>query len=272
MCSSDLKDVILVGSSFKEGTQVATHNNTKGIARAFDVRTGKMLWAFNTIPRPGEFGNDTWENDSWAVNGNAGVWTQITVDEEAGLVYLPVEDPTSDQYGGHRPGNNLFADTLVCVDLKTGIRKWHFQVAHHPIWDYDLSSAPLLAEVAIVACDLAELVGSAIALQLLFGLPLPWGVALTVADTLLLLALRTRLLGRASPYVGAAAFSATLLLHFIAGSAETLTRLPPGAPLLHAGNLAIFGTIVDGLVALFLAGVAAQCYRIATRPSSPTRG
>ena len=143
------KDVILVGSSFKEGTQVATHNNTKGIARAFDVRTGKMLWAFNTIPRPGEFGNETWENDSWAVNGNAGVWTQITVDEEAGLVYLPVEDPTSDQYGGHRPGNNLFADTLVCVDLKTGIRKWHFQVAHHPIWDYDLSSAPLLADINV---------------------------------------------------------------------------------------------------------------------------
>jgi quinoprotein glucose dehydrogenase len=143
------KDVILVGSSFKEGTQVATHNNTKGIARAFDVRTGRMLWAFNTIPRPGEFGNDTWENDSWAVNGNAGVWTQITVDEDAGLVYLPVEDPTSDQYGGHRPGNNLFADSLVCVDLKTGIRKWHYQVVHHPIWDYDLSSAPLLADITV---------------------------------------------------------------------------------------------------------------------------
>jgi quinoprotein glucose dehydrogenase len=143
------KDVVLVGSSFKEGTQVATHNNTKGIVRAFDVRTGKLLWTFNTIPRPGEFGNDTWENDSWAVNGNAGVWTQITVDEDAGLVYLPVEDPTSDQYGGHRPGNNLFADTLVCVDLKTGVRKWHYQVVHHPIWDYDLSSAPLLADITV---------------------------------------------------------------------------------------------------------------------------
>jgi len=143
------KDVILVGSSFKEGTQVATHNNTKGIARAFDVRTGKQLWTFNTIPRPGEFGNETWENDSWSVNGNAGVWTQITVDEDAGLVYLPVEDPTSDQYGGHRPGNNLFADSLVCVDLRTGVRKWHYQVVHHPIWDYDLSSAPLLADITV---------------------------------------------------------------------------------------------------------------------------
>jgi quinoprotein glucose dehydrogenase len=143
------KDVIIVGSSFKEGTQVVTHNNTKGLVRAFDVRTGKTLWTFNTIPRPGEFGNETWESDSWASNGNAGVWTQITVDEEAGLAYLPVEDPTSDQYGGHRPGNNLFGDSLVCVDLKTGVRKWHFQVAHHPIWDYDLSSAALLADITV---------------------------------------------------------------------------------------------------------------------------
>ena len=78
-----VKDVVIVGSSFKEGMTVITHNNTKGLVRAFDVRTGKLLWTFNTIPRPGEFGNDTWENDSWAINGNTGVWTQITVDEEA---------------------------------------------------------------------------------------------------------------------------------------------------------------------------------------------
>ena len=84
-----VKDTILIGSSFREGATVSTHNNTKGLVRAFDVRTGKLLWTFNTIPRPGEFGNDTWENDSWAVNGNAGVWTQITADEELGLVYLP---------------------------------------------------------------------------------------------------------------------------------------------------------------------------------------
>ena len=143
------KDVILVGSSFKEGMTVATHNNTKGLARAFDVRTGKLLWTFNTIPRPGEFGNDSWLNDSWKDNGNTGVWTEISVDEELGLVYLPVEDPTSDFYGGQRPGNNLFGDSLVCVDLKTGQRKWHFQIVHHPIWDYDLSAAPILADVTI---------------------------------------------------------------------------------------------------------------------------
>jgi quinoprotein glucose dehydrogenase len=144
-----VKDVVIVGSSFKEGMTVATHNNTKGNVRAFDAKSGKLLWTFNTIPRPGELGNDTWENNSWKDNGNAGVWTQISVDEDAGLVYLPVEDPSSDFYGGHRPGNNLFGDSLVCVDLKTGQRKWHYQIVHHPIWDYDLSSAPLLADVTI---------------------------------------------------------------------------------------------------------------------------
>ena len=144
-----VKDVVLVGAAFKEGTQVVTHTNTKGLARAFDVRTGKKLWQFNTIPGAGEFGNETWENDSWAVNGNTGIWTHITADEDLGLVYLAVEDPTSDQYGGHRPGNNLFGDSLVCVDLKTGLRKWHFQVVHHPIWDYDLSSPPILADINV---------------------------------------------------------------------------------------------------------------------------
>jgi quinoprotein glucose dehydrogenase len=144
-----VKDTVIIGSSFKEGMTVKTHNNTKGLVRAFDVKSGKLLWTFNTIPRPGEFGNDTWENESWAINGNTGVWTQITVDEEAGLAYLPVEDPTSDFYGGHRPGNNLFGDSLVCVDLKTGQRKWHFQIAHHPIWDYDLSSAPILLDINV---------------------------------------------------------------------------------------------------------------------------
>ncbi len=144
-----VKDVVIVGSSFKEGMTTKTHNNTKGLVRAFDVKTGKLLWTFNTIPRPGEFGNDTWLNDSWKENGNTGVWTQISVDEELGLVYLPVESPSSDFYGGHRPGNNLFGESLVCVDLKTGQRKWHFQIVHHPIWDYDLSSAPILADITV---------------------------------------------------------------------------------------------------------------------------
>ena len=144
-----VKDVVIVGSSFREGQTVGAHNNTKGLVRAFDARTGKLLWTFNTIPQAGEFGNDTWEKDSWANNGNTGVWTQITVDEDLGLVYLPVETPTSDYYGGHRPGNNLFAESLVCVDLRTGQRKWHFQLVHHPIWNYDMSSAAILADITV---------------------------------------------------------------------------------------------------------------------------
>src|SRR5262245_31268863 len=143
------KDAIIVGSSFREGLTVKSHNNTKGLVRAWDAKTGKLLWTFNLIPRPGEFGNDTWENESWAINGNTGVWSQITVDEEAGLVYLPVEDPTSDLYGGHRPGNNLYGDSILCLDLKTGQRKWYFQIVHHPIWDLDMPAAPLLADIAV---------------------------------------------------------------------------------------------------------------------------
>ncbi len=143
------KDAVIIGSSMREGATVPTHNNTKGLVRAFDVRTGKKLWQFDTIPRPGDHGNETWEGESWAGNGNVGVWTQITVDEELGLVYLPVETPSSDYYGGHRPGDNLFAESLVCVDLRTGQRKWHFQFVHHPVWNFDMSSAPLLGDVTV---------------------------------------------------------------------------------------------------------------------------
>jgi len=142
-------NTILVGSAMKEGMTVRTSNNSKGLARAFDARTGKLIWTFHTIPRPGEEGNDTWLNNSWAINGNTGVWTQISVDEELGLVYLPVESPTSDYYGGKRPGNNLYGESLVCVDLATGKKKWHFQFVHHPIWDHDMSSAPLIADVTV---------------------------------------------------------------------------------------------------------------------------
>ena len=144
-----VNDVVIVGSAFKEGMTVPTHNNTKGLVRAYDVKSGKLLWTFHTIPKPGEFGNDTWENGSWATNGNTGVWTQITVDPQLALVYLPVESPTSDFYGGERPGDNLFGESLVAVDLKTGQRKWHYQIVHHPIWDYDLSSAPLLMDIKV---------------------------------------------------------------------------------------------------------------------------
>lgn len=141
--------VVMVGSAFLEGATPKTHNNTKGLVRGFDARTGKRLWTFNTIPRPGEFGNDTWENDSWATNGNVGVWNQISVDEELGLAYLPVETPSSDFYGGLRPGNNLFAESIVAIDYRTGVRKWHYQLVHHPIWNMDIAAAPMLVDITV---------------------------------------------------------------------------------------------------------------------------
>jgi quinoprotein glucose dehydrogenase len=144
-----VKDSIIVGSAFREGSQPETHNNTKGLVRSYDVHTGKVQWAFHTIPQKGEPGYDTWLNGSADVNGNTGVWTGITADPDLGLVYLPVEDPTSDYYGGERPGNNLYGDSLVCVDLATGKIKWYYQIVHHPIWDYDLSSPPLLADINV---------------------------------------------------------------------------------------------------------------------------
>ena len=143
------RDYVIVGATFDEGQAVRTHNNAKGVVRAYDIRTGELRWSFNTIPRPGEFGNDTWLNESWAVNGNVGVWTQITADEELGLVYVPVETPSSDLYGGHRPGENLFAESIVCLDLETGERRWHYQIVHHPIWNMDLPGAPLLADLTV---------------------------------------------------------------------------------------------------------------------------
>jgi quinoprotein glucose dehydrogenase len=143
------KDTVIIGAAFREGMTPRSMRNNKGYVRGFDVRTGKRLWIFHTIPKKGEFGYDTWEKGSAEYTGNTGMWTQLTVDEQLGLVYLPVESPTSDFYGGHRPGNNLFGETLVCVDLKTGERKWHFQLVHHALWDMDISSAPILADITV---------------------------------------------------------------------------------------------------------------------------
>src|SRR5689334_1151564 len=143
------KDTVIIGAAFKEGMTPKTMRNNKGYVRGYDVRTGKRLWIFHTIPMKGEPGYETWLNGSAEYTGNTGVWTQITVDEQLGLVYLPVESPTGDYYGGHRPGNNLYGESLVCVDLKTGQRKWHYQLVHHPLWDMDISSAPLLADITV---------------------------------------------------------------------------------------------------------------------------
>jgi quinoprotein glucose dehydrogenase len=143
------KDVIIVGAALTEGSRPESRRNEKGYVRGFDVRTGKRLWIFHTIPEPGEFGSDTWEQDAESYTGNAGVWGQISVDEELGTVFLPVEMPTGDYYGGHRPGAGLFGESLVAVDLKTGKRKWHYQFIHHGIWDWDLPCAPIIADVTI---------------------------------------------------------------------------------------------------------------------------
>ena len=130
-----------------EGLGYRYSTNAKGLVRAFDIKSGKQLWRFNTIPGPGEFGNDTWENGSWEWTGNVGVWTQISVDPEAGIAYLPVETPTIDEYGGNRPGNNLFAESIVAIDYRTGVRKWHYQLVHHPIWNMDIAAAPIIADI-----------------------------------------------------------------------------------------------------------------------------
>jgi glucose dehydrogenase len=143
------KDVVIIGAAHKTGANPKSRRNEKGYVRGYDVRTGKRLWIFHTIPGPGEFGNDTWERDSWSYTGNTGVWGQISVDEELGLVYLPVEMPTGDYYGGHRPGNGLFGESLVAVDLQTGKRRWHFQLVHHGIWDMDIPCAPILVDITV---------------------------------------------------------------------------------------------------------------------------
>ena len=143
------KDVIVVGAAHLEGGAPKSKTHEKGFIRGYDAKTGKRLWIFHTIPSPGEFGNDTWLKDSWAYTGNAGVWAQMTVDEDTSTVFLPVELPTGDYYGGHRPGNGLFGESLVALDLKTGARKWHYQLVHHGIWDMDIPCAPILADIVV---------------------------------------------------------------------------------------------------------------------------
>ena len=142
-------DVVIVGAAHRTGGNPRSRRNVKGYVRGYDVRTGERLWIFHTIPLPGEYGRDTWLSDSAEYTGNAGVWAQISVDEELGLVYLPVEAPTGDYFGANRPGNNLFGESLVAVDLQTGERRWHFQLVHHGIWDHDIPCAPILIDITL---------------------------------------------------------------------------------------------------------------------------
>lgn len=145
-------NVLIVGNSSIHGYYPTRTHNIPGFIRGFDIRTGKQLWKFNLVPQPGEFGADTWKNGSKV--GSAGVgkndaWATYSADPDLGLVYIPVGMPLMDEYGGHRPGANLFGTSLVAIDAKTGLRKWHYQLVHHDIWDYDLPMAPNLLDITV---------------------------------------------------------------------------------------------------------------------------
>ena len=148
-----VNDVIVVGPSLAAGFRPESKSNTPGDVQAFDVRTGAPKWIFHTIPEDGEEGADTWADGSNNYTGNNGVWTSISADPELGngdgYVFLPVEMPTNDYYGGHRLGDNLFANSIVALNAQTGEKIWHYQVVHHDIWDYDLPAAPILMDVEI---------------------------------------------------------------------------------------------------------------------------
>jgi len=142
-------NVIVVGAAHISGATPVSKTNVKGYVRGFDVKTGKRLWIFHTIPKPMEFGFNTWDNDSWSYTGNTGSWGQASIDPDLNMAYIGVEMPTGDYYGGHRPGNNLFGESIVALDLRTGQRKWHYQYVHHGIWDMDNPCAPLLVDLTI---------------------------------------------------------------------------------------------------------------------------
>ena len=140
-------DVVVVGSVIRD--RPTYQLDAPGDVRGFDVRTGEELWEFHTVPQAGEFGNDTWENGSWEYSGATNAWGSLTADPELGYVYLPIATPTNDYYGGHRLGDNLFAESIVCLDATTGERVWHFQFVHHGLWDYDATAAPLLVDLVV---------------------------------------------------------------------------------------------------------------------------
>ncbi len=142
-----VKDIAVIGSSIADNPNVK--EGTRGDVRGYDVKTGKLRWTFRTIPREREFGVETWEDRSWDYTGAVNAWSNLSADEELGYIYLPLTSPTSDMYGGHRLGNNLFSDSLVCLKAETGERVWHFQLVHHDLWDYDLPAAPILADIRV---------------------------------------------------------------------------------------------------------------------------
>ena len=140
-------DLVIVGNGV--GDRLVYHDDPPGDVQAFDVRSGKRVWDFDPIPQPGEFGNESWEDSSWKHTGHTNVWAPFSVDSARGLVYLPLSTPSNDWYGGARKGDNLFAESIVCLDARTGARKWHFQTVHHGLWDYDIPAPPVLGTVSV---------------------------------------------------------------------------------------------------------------------------
>ncbi len=141
-------DTVIVGSIVQD-TNLRHKEADPGHVRGFDARSGEMKWIFHTIPQGDEFGADSWQNESWRYSGHTNVWGTIAVDDELGYVYLPTGTPTNDWYGGMRPGDNLFAESLICVDAETGERVWHFQAVHHGLWDYDFPTAANLLDITV---------------------------------------------------------------------------------------------------------------------------
>jgi glucose dehydrogenase len=139
--------VVVVGNSAEQGYNQSRMENIPGDILAYDAKTGAFKWKFNVIPRPGEFGHDTWENDAWQYTGDVSPWAPLSADPELGLVYIPTNPPTVDYYGGFSPGDNLFGTSLIAIDVETGERRWHFQLVHHDIWNYDVPTAPVLLDV-----------------------------------------------------------------------------------------------------------------------------
>ncbi len=141
------ENLVMVGSHIPDWLMFK--GDPPGDVRAFDVHTGELVWSFSTVPRPGEPGSETWGDGSAKFTGHANVWAPMSLDEERGLLYLPVSTPSNDRYGGKRPGANLFAESIVCLDAATGERKWHRQLVHHGLWDYDMPAAPVLATIQV---------------------------------------------------------------------------------------------------------------------------
>ena len=141
------KNLVILSNSVDD--RVIYKHDPPGDVRAYDTRTGKRVWIFHTVPQKNETGSGTWKNNSASYTGHANAWAPITLDEQRGLVYLPLGTPSNDFYGGQRQGRNLFAESLVCLDAATGKRKWHFQTVHHGLWDYDLPAPPNLVTLTV---------------------------------------------------------------------------------------------------------------------------